>query len=291
MKILVTGANGQLGRELFDLQSKLQGYAWRFTDVDSLDLTDFASFENFMTDFSPGFVINCAAYTAVDQAENNHAAAYLLNSEAPAFLADMCRKYNAKFIHISTDYVFDGESSIPYNEENTPNPQSVYGASKFKGETKVVENNHDSLIIRTSWLYSTYGSNFVKTLLRLGSEREELSVVFDQIGTPTYAHDLAAVIIEIIRQSTFNGKWVPGIYHFSNEGVCSWFDFAVAIHQIANISCRVKPIESKDFPTLAKRPSYSVLNKAKIKSTYGFEIPYWRDSLKMCIQKILNSKI
>ncbi len=289
MRILVTGGNGQLGRELFDQQNRLPQSEWSFTDVDTLDITDRQTVEGYFNENKPNVVINCAAYTAVDQAEKNQDAAFGLNAIAPGYLADLCLKNEINFVHISTDYVFNGRSYVPYNETVTPDPQSVYGLSKSEGEKSVVSVNPNAMIIRTSWLYSAYGNNFVKTMLRLGRERNELNVVFDQIGSPTYAYDLADCIISILNRCVDDSKnWEPGIYHYSNEGVCSWYDFALAVHHMSNICCSIKPIESKDFPTLAKRPFYSVLNKSKIKTTYGITIPYWRDSLKACINKIQN---
>lgn len=292
MKILVTGAYGQLGSEMKKLTADFYDVDWYFTDFDTLDITDFDAINTFFDLNSPAYVINCAAYTSVDQAEKEVEKATLLNSHAPGHLAFLCKKIGAKFIHISTDYVFDGMAYTPYTEEIETNPQSVYGKTKREGELGVVESNPQSIIIRTSWLYSSFGKNFVKTMIKLGAERDLLRVVFDQIGTPTYAFDLAFAIIQIVRLSASDIKyWKPGIYHFSNEGVCSWYDFAIEVHQLAGISCKIEPIESKDFPTLAKRPAYSVLNKAKIKSAYGIEIPYWRQSLINCIKLIQNNQL
>jgi dTDP-4-dehydrorhamnose reductase len=292
MKILITGAYGQLGSELKKLATGLNNLECYFTDFDTLDITDFDTLSTFFDVNSPDFVINCAAYTAVDLAEKEVEKATLLNSIAPGILASLCEKNSAKFIHISTDYVFDGMAYTPYTEENATNPQSVYGKTKREGELSVMDKNPQSIIIRTSWLYSTFGNNFVKTMIRLGKGRDHLRVVFDQIGTPTNASDLAFAILEIVSLSTSDEtKWKPGIYHFSNEGVCSWYDFAIEVIQLAGISCKVEAIESKDFPTIAKRPAYSVLNKAKFKSAYGIEIPYWRHSLINCINHIQNNQL
>ncbi len=285
-RILITGANGQLGSELQSLSTRETGFLFLFTDYDTLDITDKQAVEHFFTEELPDFVINCAAYTAVDKAELEEEAAIRLNSVAPGILATESKAISAKLIHISTDYVFDGTKNRPYNEDDPVKPLGVYGRTKREGEINTLANP-DAMIIRTSWLYSSYGNNFVKTMVRLGKERQSLNVVFDQAGTPTYARDLAGTILEIIRNSAQDAdSWKPGIYHYSNEGVCSWYDFALAIHHFAGISCHVHPVESKDFPTLTQRPYYSVLNKAKIKSTFGIAIPYWIDSLKKCIQQL-----
>ena len=292
MKILVTGAYGQLGSELKKLSTDNNDVEWFFTDYDTLDITDFEALITFFNDNNPDFVINCAAYTAVDQAEKESEMATLLNSKAPRNLAALCHKHGARLIHISTDYVFDGMAYTPYSEEDEANPQSIYGKTKRDGELGAMEANPQSVIIRTSWLYSSFGNNFVKTMIRLGKERSILRVVFDQIGTPTYAFDLASAILHIVRISAHDEKnWKPGIYHYSNEGVCSWYDFAVEVHHFAGISCKVEPIGSKDFPTLAKRPAYSVLDKAKIKSAYGVEVMYWRYSLMNCLKLIQNDQL
>ena len=227
-------------------------------------------------------VVNCAAYTAVDKAETNQKLCTALNTEAPAYLAAAIDKREGWIVQVSTDYVFNGKKFTPYVETDTPCPDSVYGSTKLAGEFGVGKFCKRAMIIRTAWLYSTFGNNFVKTMLRLGSEREEIGVVFDQIGTPTYAHDLAVTILTAVE----NGV-KPGVYHYSNEGVCSWYDFTKAIHRIAGItSCHVKPLHTAEYPTAAKRPAYSVLDKTKIKETYGMEIPYWEDSLAKCIKSL-----
>jgi dTDP-4-dehydrorhamnose reductase len=284
-KVLVTGANGQLGREIQSLKESDRNIRFLFTDIETLDITDRNAVARFFSREKPSFVVNCAAFTAVNKAEEEKDRAFLLNTVAPGILAEECRALSAGFIHISTDYVFDGSGNRPYVEDDPVNPLGVYGRTKQEGEANALENP-DSIVIRTSWLYSPFGNNFVKTMIRLGKEQEILNVVFDQVGTPTYAHDLAAAILEIIRKG--ESAWAPGIYHYSNEGVCSWYDFALAVHRLAGISCRVLPVESKDFPTPTVRPPYSVFNKHKIKSTFGIEIPYWMDSLKVCIQRILT---
>ena len=277
--ILVTGSKGQLGNEIKILSNNYKDIEFHFHDIDTLDLTDYKLLEDFFKKYKPLFLINCAAYTAVDKAEKEKELAFRLNAEVPGNLAGLCQKFSTKLIHISTDYVFDGKNYRPYKEDDVPNPLSVYAKSKFEGENRILEFNN-SIIIRTSWLYSSSGNNFVRTMLKIGKDKKELRVVYDQIGSPTYAADLADVILRIINSSIINEKnFVPGIYHYSNEGICSWFDFAVEILRIAGIKCKVWPIESKEYPTPAKRPLYCVMNKDKIKSTYNLEIPHWKDSL------------
>lgn len=287
MKILVTGAYGQLGNEIKVLETRFSGWKFLFTDIDTLDICDEIAVNKYLIQNKPDYIINCAAYTAVDKAENDFETAKKVNELAPKILAKYSKIISTKFIHISTDYVFDGETFTPYTEEEDVNPKSVYGETKLNGERNSIEENSQTIIIRTSWLYSSFGNNFVKTMLRLGNERDKLNVVFDQVGSPTYAADLANSILEIISVVEKNPeKFVPGIYHFSNEGVASWFDFANAIFEISAIKCNVSPVRSDEFPTPAKRPNFSVLDKSKIKNSFGIEIPYWRDSLKICIQKL-----
>ena len=287
MKILITGAYGQLGNEIKLLSAKFSDWQFLFTDADSLDISDEISVSDYFHQYKPDFIINCAAYTAVDKAESDIENAKKVNELAPKILAKYSKNYSTKFIHISTDYVFDGKGCVPYSEEDNVNPKSIYGKTKLQGEKNCFEENAESIIIRTSWLYSSFGNNFVKTMLRLGSDRGQLNVVFDQVGTPTYAADLANSILDIISTTNKNTeKFVPGIYHYSNEGVASWFDFAKAIFEISGVKCNVSPVLSVEFPTPAKRPDFSVLDKSKIKNTYGIQIPYWRDSLKICIQKL-----
>lgn len=289
--VLVTGAYGQLGNELRINSVCSDNLEFRFTDFDSLDITDEGAVMQWFTQNRPVYVINCAAYTAVDKAEEDRENAYRLNSRGPENLARACAVVKAKMIHISTDYVFDGNSSRPYTEMDKPNPSGVYGASKLLGEQLAAAADPSVVIIRTSWLYSSFGNNFVKTMMRLGKERDALNVVCDQVGTPTYAGDLAAAVIHILESESGTNTWQPGVYHYSNEGVCSWYDFAGEIHREAGISCNLSPIDSKDFPTLAKRPSYSVLNKAKIKSAYQLNIPWWRSSLEKCIDLIQKNAL
>jgi dTDP-4-dehydrorhamnose reductase len=282
MQILVTGSYGQLGSEINQLCGNYPGWKFNFTDVDSLDITDEESVKKCFAENNFDFVVNCAAYTAVDKAESDIDVATKVNALAPELLGRYSKQSGAKLIQISTDYVFAGDAHQPYSEENAVNPQGVYGSTKLDGEQKCLFENPETVIIRTSWLYSAFGNNFVKTMLRLGKERGELGVVFDQVGTPTYAADLAAVILEIMNNENF----VPGIYHYSNEGVASWFDFATAIFDISGVKCKVNPVLSDQFPTPAKRPHFSVLNKSKIRDTFGIEIPYWRESLKVCIDRL-----
>jgi len=291
MKILVTGAYGQLGSEIKELELQFPDYDFIFTDVDSLDITSEIAVETFFDKNKPDFVINCAAYTAVDKAETEQGITEKINALAPKILGKYSNKIGAKLIHISTDYVFAGDANKPYFENDRVNPQGVYGATKLQGELNCLEENSNSVVIRTSWLYSAFGNNFVKTMLRLGSERDSLNVVFDQVGTPTYATDLAKAILSIIRISEKDSaKFSPGVYHYSNEGVASWYDFAKAIFEISEIDCIVNPVLSDLFPTPAKRPHFSVLNKSKIKDNFGIEIPFWRDSLKDCIERLKNNR-
>lgn len=286
MRILITGSKGQLGSDLRDASSEFQNMVFDFTDIEELDLTNHGMVLEYFKEKRPDICINCAAYTAVDKAEDEEDLAMILNFNAVKSLAQACSDFNCKLIHISTDYIFDGTNHKPYNELDTPSPQSFYGYSKLKGEDAVLQIAEDTMIIRTSWLYSSYGHNFVKTMIRLASERKEISVVADQVGTPTYSADLAKTILEMINHFDINK--LSGIYHYSNEGVISWFDFAKAIMLILNSNCKVNAIESKDFPAKAQRPFYSALNKTKIKTDFNIEIPYWQDSLKIAIQKILN---
>ena len=282
MNILITGCNGQLGNEIQLLEESYPQHTYFNTDVAELDITDQMAIETFIEDYQIDGIVNCAAYTAVDKAEDNEELCTRLNAEAPAYLAAAIGKRGGWMIQISTDYVFDGTQHTPYTEDADTCPNSVYGKTKLVGELNVQKFCEQSMIIRTAWLYSTFGNNFVKTMIRLGREKPELGVIFDQIGTPTYAHDLAVAIFAVIEQGI-----VPGVYHFSNEGVISWYDFTKAIHRIAGITtCRVRPLHTSEYPTPANRPHYSVLDKSKIKQTYGLEIPYWEESLEVCLDKL-----
>ncbi len=283
MNILVTGCNGQLGNEIQLLEKENPQHCFFNTDVEELDITDQLAVEQFVAQNKIEGIINCAAYTAVDKAESNKELCTSLNTVAPAYLAAAIDKRNGWMIHISTDYVFDGTKHTPYVEDDTPCPNSVYGSTKLAGELGVRKFCKKAMIIRTAWLYSTFGNNFVKTMIRLGKEKEQLGVIFDQIGTPTYARDLAVVIMTAINKGI-----KPDVYHFSNEGVISWYDFTKAIHRIAGIdTCHVKPLHTTEYPTPASRPAYSVLDKTKLKNAYGIEIPYWEESLAECIKKLL----
>lgn len=286
MKILVTGAAGQLGNELHNvLEQKMPGVTL-YTDIKELDLTDAPAVRKFIIDNEISHVVNCAAYTAVDKAEQEQALCARINTDIVKTIAEVATDYGVKVIHISTDYVFDGTAHSPYKESDKVNPISTYGTTKRKGEMVLLSMSPDAVIIRTAWLYSPYGNNFVKTMMRLGTERPELGVVCDQIGTPTYARDLAEAIYTILTAR----QWVPGIYHFSDEGACSWYDFTKAIHRIAGITgCNVKPITTDDYPTAASRPPYSILDKTRIKKTYGITIPHWEESLVDCINRLQNN--
>jgi dTDP-4-dehydrorhamnose reductase len=282
MNILITGCNGQLGNEIQLLEKDYPQHVWYNTDVQELDISNQLAVEQFVAENKIDGIVNCAAYTAVDKAEDNKELCTTLNMVAPAYLAAAVEKRGGWMIQISTDYVFDGTKHTPYIETDTPSPNSVYGSTKLAGELGVSKFCKKSVIIRTAWLYSTFGNNFVKTMIRLGKEKPELGVIFDQIGTPTYARDLAVAIMTIINKGI-----VPGVYHFTNEGVISWYDFTKAIHRIAGITtCHVRPLHTAEYPTPANRPHYSVLDKTKIKETYGIEIPYWEESLKDCLEKI-----
>lgn len=308
MKILVTGSMGQLGNEMQQCARTHSNHDYFFTDVMAadpalqLDITDREAVLRFVLDHQISMIINCAAYTAVDKAEEEEQRALVINAEAVRNLGEAAAQAGAKMIHISTDYVFDGTACQPYTELDTVRPATAYGRTKRAGEEALLQVLPEAVIIRTAWLYSAFGNNFVKTMIRLGKERPELSVVFDQIGSPTYAADLAAAICLIMENET----WHPGIYHFSNEGVCSWYDFAREIHSLYNsqvllrayergdlqatpspaIECEVLPIRSADYPAKTPRPHYSVLDKKKIKDTYGVNVPYWRDALARCIAAI-----
>lgn len=283
--ILVTGSNGQLGSEMQQAAKRFPNFKYIYTDVAELDICDKNTLNNFVKENAVTVIVNCAAYTAVDKAEDDVELCYKINRDAVKNIAEVAKENNVKVVHVSTDYVFDGTNYIPYSEDMPVCPSSVYGKSKLEGEQVLLESCDEAVIIRTSWLYSSFGNNFVKTMMKLGTERDALNVIFDQVGTPTYAADLADSILNIISHENF----VAGIYHFSDEGVCSWYDFTKTIHRIANITCKVQPIETKDYPVRTPRPHYSVLNKAKIKSTYGIAIPHWEESLEKCISILQNA--
>lgn len=279
MNILVTGVNGQLGNEMRALSAENLQHTYFFTDVQELDICNEGAVQAYVNDNEIDIIVNCAAYTAVDNAEDNPELCDRLNNIAPGYLARAAQGRGAAMIQVSTDYVFDGTAHTPYTEEEPTCPDSVYGSTKLAGEQNILDCCERAMVIRTAWLYSIYGNNFVKTMIRLGKERESLGVIFDQIGTPTYANDLARAIYAAINKGV-----VRGVYHFSNEGVCSWYDFTVAIHRLAGItSCKVKPLHTAEYPSKAARPHYSVLDKTKIKNTFDIEIPHWEESLKRCI--------
>jgi dTDP-4-dehydrorhamnose reductase len=278
-KILVTGSNGQLGKELKQLAAAWPQYEFIFLGREDLPIHHFEMVRQYFSVYHPAYLINCAAYTAVDRAEQEKDLAMQVNGEAVGVLAAVCKENNCRFIHISTDYVFDGTATSPYREDAATNPQSVYGASKLEGEKQALLLNSESVIIRTSWVYSEFGKNFVKTMLKLMQERQEVKVVNDQIGSPTYAADLAAAILQIIASA----EWKPGIYHYSNEGIISWYDFAVAIQEMTGANCQVQPISTADYPTAAKRPAYSVLDTTKIQRTCSIKLKDWKESLSVCL--------
>lgn len=287
MKILVVGANGQLGKKLQDwAKHHPTSYDFLFTDVDTLDICDKSAVEKTIQKYQIEIIINCAAYTAVDNAEKEQDISEKLNGNAVGILANLSAQYDVFFVHISTDYVFDGQHYKPYTEVDNLAPISVYGRTKLLGEKLFIKSKCKGVIIRTSWLYSEYGNNFLKTMLRLGKEKKQINVVCDQVGTPTYAGDLANVIMTILAQK--NVVQQQEIYHYSNEGAISWYDFSKTIMEISSSNCSVKPILAKNYPTLAQRPYYSVLDKSKIKSDFNIEIPYWKESLYNCMQIIEN---
>lgn len=283
--ILVTGANGQLGRELQGLATSFPQHQFYFFTKEELNIADDSAIAERFSSIQPQYCINCAAYTAVDRAETEKALAYLINAKAVENLAIACRKNRTHFLHISTDYVFNGEGKEPYKEDDANDPVNYYGYSKWEGEQLALKANPESIIIRTSWVYSSYGNNFVKTMLRLMKDRSEINVVADQIGSPTYAADLANAILQIID----SGVWHRGIYHYSNEGEISWCDFAFEIKKQTNSNCTVNPITTEQYPTPAKRPAYSVMDKHKFEQTFKLPLKNWKDSLHNCLQKIPSS--
>lgn len=284
MRILVTGSNGQLGNEIRFLAENYPDFEFNYTDINELDITDPLKVEAYCAINQPNVIINCAAYTAVDKAETDETIAYLINATAVEILSRAASEIGALMVHVSTDYVFDGKSCVPYVETDQTNPKSVYGQSKLAGEEAVFKYAGKGVVLRTSWLYSAFGNNFVKTMIKYGIERDELNVVFDQVGTPTYANDLAKVILDIIPAAIEKNE--INLFHYSNEGVASWYDFAHLIINFSDIECKIKPILTKDYPVHAIRPSFSVLNKAKIKETYNISIPHWSESVRDCILRL-----
>lgn len=284
-KILVTGANGQLGQELQALADQFAVFDFIFLTREELSIQDQTAVESIFDKYVPQYCINCAAYTAVDKAETDRDNAFLVNADGAANLAAASKKYNTRLVHISTDYVFDGKGTTPYSVEAPTAPQGVYGESKLAGEKRVIQQNDQSVIIRTSWVYSAFGKNFVKTMLRLMSEKPEINVVSDQVGSPTYAADLAKAIMQIIS----SGDWHPGMFHYSNAGIISWYEFANAIKEISQSNCVVNAIPGSAYPTPAKRPAYSAMDLSKIEEVYGIRPPQWRDSLSVCIEAIKSN--
>ena len=283
--ILVTGANGQLASELKELSANLSGFKFLFTSKEDLPIEDLIALKSYFQNQSIQYCINCAAYTAVDKAESECEKAFLINAEAVGNLAAICKIHNSKFIHISTDYVYDGSTATPLKETDSTGPLNIYGNSKLKGEVIALTNNPASLVIRTSWVYSSYGANFVKTMLRLFKEKEQLNVVSDQVGSPTYAADLAAVIILFIQKNE-EGHSFSGIYNYSNSGVTNWYEFALVIKELSNSQCKILPTSTSAYPTPAQRPLYSVMNTGKLREDLQIEIPFWKDSLKKCLEKL-----
>ena len=285
MRVLITGSNGQLGSEIKEMAANYKKLDFIFKDLPDLDICNFNLLQSFIIDNNINAVINCAAYTAVDKAEEDSIIATKVNYEGVLNIVNALENVNGKLIHISTDYVFDGDHFFPYKESDPVSPIGVYGETKREGELAVINSALDSIVIRTSWLYSSFGNNFLKTMLGLGSEKDSLNVICDQIGSPTYAKDLAKTCLDILSRSeqlSEKGK----VYHYSNEGAASWYDFAISIMEFSLINCKVNPIQTEDYPALVKRPKYSVLNKTKIKEDFKIEIPYWKDSLKKCIVKL-----
>lgn len=282
--ILVTGANGQLGSEIDALSTQYPDFNFYFADRSLLDISEKDQIARFLDRHPFQYLINGAAYTAVDKAETEPGLARKINAEGPLLLAQACKERGIALLHYSTDYVYHTEHNRPYKEDDFTAPRGIYAQTKLEGDQAVLEHTDNGMILRTSWVYSSFGHNFVKTMLRLGKERDHLNIVFDQTGSPTYAQDLARASLDIIQKAP--KEKIRGIYHYSNEGVCSWYDFALAIFEMAGIECTVQPIESKDYPTPAERPPYSVLNKGKIKEDFGLVIPHWRKSLKVCISHL-----
>ena len=278
--ILVTGANGQLGMELRALAEQFAQFHFLFVTREQLAIEDAEAIKNYFANQSIDYCINCAAYTAVDKAESEKEAAISINATAVGNLAAVCREYQTRFFHFSTDYVFNGQASVPYKESDATDPVNFYGHTKLQGEQAAISNNQNSIIIRTSWVYSRFGKNFVKTMLRLMSERESIGVVADQVGCPTYAADLAGAVMQIIAA----GKFIPGIYHYCNQGIISWHEFALAIKEISGSNCVVNAIETAAYPTPAARPHYSALDTAKIKDSYSLDIMPWKQRLEVCIK-------
>jgi dTDP-4-dehydrorhamnose reductase len=287
--ILVTGSKGQVGSELQALANSYPQFRFAFTSRNDLPIENTDALEKFFSRYKPEYLINTAAYTAVDKAESEKEKVYLINTEAVSIMAALCKKYNTQLIHISTDYVFDGNAVTPYTEDSVPNPTGVYGNSKLQGEQLAVQLNPQSLIIRTSWVYSRFGKNFVKTMLRLMEEKDEVGVVNDQLGSPTYAADLAEAILYIISNCKKQIENSPGIFHYSNKGIISWYEFALAIKEIIGSTCRVNPITTEEYPTATKRPAFSALDTTRIQEVFGVRLKDWKTSLATCVHQIKNA--
>jgi dTDP-4-dehydrorhamnose reductase len=287
--VLVTGANGQVGQELRVLAASYPAFEFVFTSHENMPVHDEAAVQQLFAAHRPAYCINCAAYTAVDKAESEQEAAYQVNAEGPRILAAACKTFNTRFIHISTDYVFNGQSPVPYKEDAATDPVNLYGASKLKGEQLCLQTNPTAIVIRTAWVYSSFGKNFVKTMMKLMHDRPAINVVSDQVGAPTYAADLAKCMMEIIARCQLSGdNWTPGLYHYSNQGRISWYDFAVAIKELTGSTCMVNPIPTEQYPTPAKRPAFSLLDTGKIQSTFHCTIPEWKDSLQQCLKLLIS---
>jgi len=287
--ILVTGGDGQVGMELQNLQDKYPDFSFRFTDAKDLDITDIQAINQYFESFQPDYIYNCAAFTAVDKAEEAVGIALKVNTLGAENLAKAAKKHNSKLFHISTDYVYDSSQNTPYIEGDSAHPGGIYAITKYLGDKAVLDILPSSIILRTSWVYSSYGNNFVKSMKKYGVERDQLNIVYDQIGTPTYAHDLAKAILDItqkIESKEIDSHTAKGVFHYSNEGVASWYDFAMAIFDLEGIQCDVRPILSKEYPTPARRPPFSLMDKGKFKSTFGLSIPYWRESLVACLKEL-----
>ncbi len=289
ISIVVTGSNGQVGSELQALAAVYPQFQFHFTDAHTLDITKSEQVSDFFAKHRPNYCINCAAYTAVDKAETESDLAQQINVAGAQNLAEACAKHQVQLFHLSTDYVYHNQQNTPFKEGDPTHPKSVYALTKLAGDDIALATNVQTMVLRTSWVYSSFGHNFVKTMIRLGTERDQLGIVFDQIGTPTYARDLADAMLHLIEQKEegkFSAAQLQGIFHYSNEGVCSWYDFALAIFELENISCIVKPIETTAYPTPASRPAFSVLNKQKFTSTFDVDIPHWRESLRACLVEL-----
>jgi dTDP-4-dehydrorhamnose reductase len=283
--VLITGAKGQLGNEIRKIACDFEELNFLFTDVQELDITNLTDVNHFFSEYKPKIIINCAAYTAVDKAESDREMAFRINVTGPENLAMAAKETGAFLLHVSTDFVFEGVHSIPYTEDDKPNPTGEYGKTKLLGEEAILKVGGDAAIVRTAWLYSAENGNFLNTMMRLGAEKPTLNVVFDQIGTPTAAHDLAKTLLVMAQKKLAGNSSLNEIFHYSNEGVCSWYDFAVRIMKLANLPCKVNPIHTYEYPTPAKRPAYSVLDKTKIKKALEISIPHWEDSLEMVIRE------